>query len=127
MKDISYLKDWINYPIPRPIILECEHSRSGMSLAVYDREQKILTIGGCGFDRIGCAIARVLETVWGEELNASNVDGMYGAKRYNGKINLEGMTGYSCMQAIGAEIGLQIGVYDSHHGTIICITKKAAV
>lgn len=125
MKDFTYFKNWINYPVPRPIILECERSRSGMSMAVWDRDQKIFTIGGCGFDRVGCAIARILEHCWQAELDASDVEGMYGARRHNGKVSLEGMTGYSCMAEIGAKIGLKIGVYDSHHGTIIYITRLA--
>ena len=124
MKDFTYLKNWITYSNPRPIILECEPSRSGMSLAVWDRDRKIFTIGGCGFDRIGCAIARVLEHCWQAELDACpEVPAKYGARVHDGRVNLEGACGYSCMQEIGALIGLKIGVYDSHHGTVIHITK----
>lgn len=123
MKDFTYLKNWIDYGCPRPIILECERSKSGMSMSVYDREKKIFSIGGCGFDRLGCAIARVLEHCWQAELDASDADGMYGARRYNGHLQLEGMTGWQCMTEIGAKIGLKIAVYDSRHGSIIHITR----
>ena len=124
-KDLSYLKAWPEMPYPRPIILECERSKSGMSMSVYDRDEKIITIGGCGFDRIGCAIARLLESVWGEELqaNSDKLGGMYGARIVEGNVSLEGMTGYNCMIDIGKVIGLDIRVFDSRHGSIIHITK----
>ncbi len=123
MVDFSYLKNWIDFPVPRPIILECERSKSGMSMSVYDREKKIFTLGGCGFDRIGCAIARVLETCWQAELDGVDDTGLYGARRYNGHVHLEGATGYECMAQIGRLIGLNIRVFDSRHGSIIHITR----
>lgn len=124
MIDFSYLKNWISHECPRPIILECERSKSGMSMAVWDRDRKIFTVGGCGFDRVGVAIARVLEHCWQAEMDsAHNVCELYGARWFNGRVNLEGATGSETMAEIGRAIGLNIRTFDSHHGTIIHITR----
>ena len=121
-----YLKDWINHPDPRPIILECVSSRSGMSMSVYDRDRKVFSIGGSRFDRIGCAIAEFLENVYRAELDANQtaITGKYGAKLLqNGHVILEGMSGESSMRDIGKAIGLKIRVYDAHSSTMIHITR----
>lgn len=124
MQDFVYLKNWINFQEPRPIILECEPSKSGMSLSIWDRDRKIFTIGGCGFDRVGCAIATVLTHCWQTELDTSDATSLYGARRKDdGRVSLDGACGAGCMQAIGKMIGLNIHTYDSHHGVIIHIAK----
>ena len=123
MFDFSYLKNWIDYECPRPIILECERSKSGMSMAVWDRDRKIFTVGGYGDDRVGVAIARVLEHCWQAELDGSNVSQLYGARRVDGRVSLEGAAGSESMAEIGRAIGLNIRTFDSHHGTIIHITR----
>jgi hypothetical protein len=134
----AYLKDWIAFPDPRPIILECIPSRTGMSLQVYDREKRIFAIGGCGFDRIGCAIAQILENLWQNELRAffsdpdikieingrfAHFPDFYGVCRGEGDIYLQGMSGEQSMKSIGSAIGLRIRTYDSKSGTLIHITK----
>jgi len=76
-KDFSYLHHWVmGWPgedasrhEPRAVILECIPSRSGMSLTVYDRGERIYAINGCGFDRLGCALAEFLEACFQPELN----------------------------------------------------------
>lgn len=67
-KDFSFLRDWLNEPDPRPIILECIPSRSGLSMGVYDRGERIFAVQGCGFDRLGCALAEFLELLFQPEL-----------------------------------------------------------
>ena len=76
LKDFTYLRSWITgegyHPSfqPRPVILECIRSRSGMSMTVYDRGERLFTINGCGFDRLGCALAEFLEACFMPELEA---------------------------------------------------------
>lgn len=72
--DFSYLRHWITgegYPKdcpPRPVILECIVSRSGMSMGVYDRGERLYSINGYGFDRIGTALGEFLERLFQPEL-----------------------------------------------------------
>jgi hypothetical protein len=124
IKDFSYLKDWIKGNYHRPIILECLSSKSGMSMAVWERDRKVMTVQGCGFDRIGSAIGDFLETLYQTELmeNREVVTALYGAKCYNGKVILEGMCGESSMREIGKVLGLSIRVMDGHSSTLIHIT-----
>lgn len=73
-KDFSHLRHWItgegypkDCPSP-PVILECVPSRSGLSMTVYDRGERIFMVQGCGFDRIGAALGEFLERLFQPEL-----------------------------------------------------------
>lgn len=71
-KDFSHLRVWLTgegYGAePGMVILECVPSRSGMSMTVYDRGERLYSINGYGFDRIGTALGIFLESQFQPEL-----------------------------------------------------------
>lgn len=156
MKDFTYLRHWLTGEgygqgfEPRPVILECIPSRSGMSLQVYDRGERLFSINGCGFDRLGSALAEFLERLFQAELEAlalsrldintrpekpfgwMDIPGFYGTRFNfhgqklgfgNGLVALEGSAGFEPMAQIAESIGLRVHRSESKSGTLIIIEK----
>ena len=133
-KDFSYLRHWItgegygpDTP-SRPVILECIPSRSGMSMGVYDRGERIFTVNGYGFDRLGCALAEFLEACFQSDLLEMRSHPARSATFRKGevkptRIHLEGMAGFSSMSEIAQAIGLKVHQSESKAGTLIIIEK----
>lgn len=141
-KDFSYLRHWITgegYPKdcpPRPVILECIPSRSGMSMAVYDRGERIFTVNGCGFDRIGTALGMFLEAQFQPELKLAFPKGEpYGCTsafdtsipgcfvNADGSMWIDGGYGFSSMQGVAEAINLKVTRSESKAGTLLVIEK----
>lgn len=132
--DFSYFKDWI-IAGHRPAILECIPSRSGLSLQVYDRGKRIMTVNGYGFDRIGTALGKFLETLFQKELLtwACSLDETkhahvlpHGAflSPVSGRVYLEGASSVESMSKVAEAIGLKVQLSESKAGTLILISKK---
>ena len=132
----SYLRDWLDNGYS--VNLECQSSRSGMSMSVYCRDERVFTVQGCGFDRIGTAIGYFLEPLFQAELRATmeaDPDRPYAAKDYfgcklygatlcrDGSISLEGGCGVSSMQAIAKAIGLEVTTENLRNSTLVTISK----
>lgn len=133
----DYLRNWID--TGSAVNLECIASRSGMSMAVYCRDERIFTVQGCGFDRIGTAIGYFLEPLFQPELQATMeadpareyaCKGWFGCKLYgacirpDGSISLDGGCGERSMQAIAEAIGLKVETSSLRNSTLITIEKK---
>ena len=133
----NYLRNWID--TGSTVHLECIASRSGMSMSVYCRDERIFTVQGCGFDRIGTAIGYFLEPLFQAELKATMeadparpyaAKGYFGCKLYgailcpDGSIRLEGGCGERSMQAIAEAIGLEVTTETMRNSTLISISKK---
>lgn len=136
-RKFSYLRNWID--TGSTVNLECTASRSGMSMSVRCRGEHVLTVGGCGFDRIGTAIGMFLETLYQPELRAAMeadparqyaAKGYVGCKLYgatvcpDGSISLDGGCGERSMQAIAEAIGLEVTTETLHNSTLISISQK---
>lgn len=151
-KEFSHLRHWLtgedylkDCP-PRPVILECIPSRSGMSTTVYDRGERIFAVNGCGFDQIGTALATFLESQFQPELckfavqqfrdkkadfpnhsdwvTLKNFPG-FGYHAYGAElVHLDGATGFSSMQQVAEAIGLSVQLSETKGGTLIIIQKK---
>lgn len=133
-KDFSYLRHWItgegygpDTP-SRPVILECIPSRSGMSMAVYDRGKRIFTVNGCGFDRVGTALGEFLEACSQPELRGAWSSALVKMGAYSGHGNddtvyLDGASGFESMSAIAQAIGLKVHQSESKAGTLLIIEK----
>lgn len=151
-----YLRQWLTREgysqdsEPRDVILECIRSRSGMSMTVYDRGERIFTVNGCGFDRLGTAAAIFLETLFQPELSAlaeriltresqekhgralvnpllERRKDFYGMRFKDEKlpeVSLAGACGLESMQAIAQAIGLRLEQSESKVGALL-IFKKA--
>jgi hypothetical protein len=145
-KDFTFLRHWITgegyhaSTEPRPAILECIPSRSCMSMTVYDRGERIYTINGYGFDRLGCALAEFLEACFMLELKQlclmadapkepgsdwEYTPGFSGLRyhRFKRLVQLEGATGFESMREIANAIGLKVRQSQSKAGTLIIIEK----
>ena len=133
-KDFSHLRAWITgegYPKDspsRPVILECVPSRSGASMTVYDRGERIFTVNGCGFDRIGAALGEFLERLFQPELIAMSSHPARFATFRKGqvepsRIHLEGACGFEAMRSIAEAIALKVTRSESKAGTLIVIEK----
>lgn len=136
-KNYTYLRHWITGEDygpsfqPRPVILECLRSRSGMSMGVYDRGKRIFSVNGCGFDRIGTALGGVLEACFQDELAGftENEEGLGGAYSLGvfgapGKpVRLDGAYGFESMRKVAAAIGLEVTQSESKAGTLLIIQK----
>lgn len=149
--DFSHLRHWLtgegygpNY-IPRPVILECIPSRSGMSMGVHDRGERIFTVNGCGFDRIGTALATFLESHFQPELGNvarklrpipndpettphwmkwSRSKEFFGFEWDRSfAVHLEGATGFESMQSVAEALNLKVTRSESKAGTLIIIEK----
>lgn len=133
----DYLRNWID--TGSAVNLECIASRSGMSMAVHCRDERLFTVQGCGFDRIGTAIGDFLEPLFQAELKATMeadpareyaCKGWFGCKLYgatfgpDGSISLEGGCGVHSMQAIAEAIGLEVTTDSLRNSTLISISKK---
>lgn len=130
MTDFTYLKNWLEGPNPRPVVLECQVSRSGLSMSVYDREKLLYRINGCGFDRLGCALAEFLEALYQPELvslrdfdDEMQLKPLPGFHRGPGRIHLEGARGFESMSAIAEAIGLTVQVHETRSSTLLIIQK----
>lgn len=133
--DFLYLRHWItgegygpDCPA-RPVILECIRSRSGMSMGVYDRGERIFTVNGCGFDRIGTALGDFLETCFQPELFAAPSHPARKVKFHPQhiapvRVSLEGATGVNSIIEVANAIGLSVSLSESKAGTLIIISKK---
>ena len=124
MTDFFYLKDWLDRG-NRPVILECVPSRSGMSLSVYDREKLLYRINGCGFDRLGCALAEFLERLYQPELWEWLTTAPLNTVQGWGKdhVILVGEAGIESMRSIADAIGLHVQVHETRNATILIIQK----
>lgn len=135
-KDFLHLHHWLmGWPgqdaarhEPRAVILECIVSRSGMSMAVYDRGERLYAINGYGFDRLGCALAEFLERCFQPELcRAFNANGILASRYRSGTVDehvfLDGACGFSSMAEIAQAIGLKVHQSESKAGTLIIIEK----
>lgn len=139
-KDFAFLKTWLDHPNPRPVVLECIPSRSGLSMAVYDRGERIFTVNGYGFDRLGCALAEFLERCFTPELAKLGAGGFSGTHHNAGasftaldmaapwepaniRVSLNGCCGFSSMSEIAKAIGLKVHQSESKAGTLIIIEK----
>lgn len=133
----DYLRNWLDNGYT--VHLECTASRSGMSMAVYCRDERIFTVQGCGFDRIGTAIGDFLEPLFQAELKATMeadpnrpyaAKGYFGCKLYgailcpDGSVRLEGGCGERSMQAIAGAIGLDVETSSLRNSTLISISKE---
>lgn len=144
-----YLRQWLTGDgygkgfEPRPVILECIRSRSGMSMQVYDRGERIFTVNGCGFDRIGSALGRFLEELFQPELSElartcrpqdsdipdharrwTYTKDFYGLSwNLDFKVSLQGASGVESMIEIAKAIGLKVHLSESKAGTLIVIEK----
>ena len=92
------------------------------STTVFDsRQNKLLRVGGCGFDRRGTALGQFIELTFNDEIqklakkvtfgrgkNKRVSRDFYGMNIYQGKISLDGACGFDCMQKILAAIGFEI-------------------
>lgn len=127
-KDFSFLRDWLNEPDPRPIILECVPSRSGLSMTVYDRGERIFTVQGCGFYRIGAALAEFLERLFQPELReldeVTELGTRAGFRAYASHVSLDGACGIESMIRVADAIGLTVHLSETKAGTLIIIQKK---
>lgn len=147
MADFTYLKNWLDRPNPRPVVLECQASRSGMSMSVYDREKLLYRINGCGFDRIGTTLDRFLMNCFYPELLAfarkaqrhynAGSGGFYLLKDFYGLyyrpstdghsregVLLDGACGLESMSAIADAVGLSVQVHEARSSTLLIIQKK---
>lgn len=129
-----------------PIILECIRSRSSLSMTVYDRGERLFTVQGCGFDRIGSALDRFLMANFYPELlafarmakrhhNAGaggfySLDGFYGfyyhpsTDGHGGEgTDLDGACGFEAMQSVAQAINLKVTRSESKAGTLIVIER----
>lgn len=128
-KDFSYLRNWITgegYPKDcpsRPVILECIPSRSGMSMTVYDRGERLYTINGCnGTDRPGRALAKFLEACFQPEL--AEHQSIIPARNFCGdSLYLDGERGVEALSQVASIIGLKVHQSESKAGTLIIIEK----
>lgn len=133
----DYLKNWIE--TGSTVVLECNYSRSGMSMSVWSRDRKIFTVQGCGFDRVGTAIGDFLEPLYQEELKATIKPdparpycsaGWFGGHLYgsvvrpDSSISLDGGCGQRSMEIIADAIGLQVSTESTRNSTLILIEKK---
>lgn len=136
MTDFSHLKTWLNNG-HRPVILECVVSRSGLSLSVYDREKLLYRINGCGFDRLGCALAEFLEALYQPELTLAMMQGPVGygchfKTHSKGKslaeepasVSLDGYCGIESMSEIARAVGLTVQVHETRSSTLLIIQKE---
>lgn len=145
-KDFSHLRHWItgegyapNCP-SRPVILECIPSRSGMSMTVYDRGERLYAINGYGFDRLGCALAEFLCSQFTTELKELAAQGYESTHHVAGsafqsvnmaepwaepdwRVTLEGACGFEAMRSIAEAIHLKVTRSESKAGTLIIIEK----
>ena len=135
-KDFLYLRRWLtgegySADCPsRPVILECIPSRSGMSMSVYDRGERIFTVNGCGFDRIGTALGEFLEACFQPELIAApwhpaRRPKFHPEHKAPVHVYLDGATGFESMAEIAQAIGLKVYRSESKAGTLIIIEKGA--
>lgn len=131
-----YLRHWLTggsfdpERFRRPVILECIPSRSSMSMGVYDRGERIFTVNGCGFDRIGAALGEFLEACFQPELDSAWCSALvrHGAHRAASDpfVHLDGASGFESMAQIADAIGLKVCRTESKAGTLIIIQKKGA-
>lgn len=153
-KDFSYLRHWITgegYPADcpsRPVILECIPSRSGASMTVYDRGERIFTVNGCNFDRIGTTLDRFLMNCFYPELLAfarkaqrhynAGSGGFYLLKDFYGLyyrpstdghsregVLLDGACGLESMSQVAGAIGLSVQVHEARASTLLLIQRRA--
>ena len=146
-KDFSHLRRWITgegYPADcpsRPVILECIPSRSGASMTVYDRGERIFTVNGCGFDRHGVALAIFLESQFRPELLSAARQrfctmpvqewrrvGNFPGFEYNpvkDRFSLTGEAGLTSMSEIASIIHLKVTRSESKAGTLLIIEKRS--
>lgn len=128
-----YLRHWLtgegyspDWP-PRPVVLECIPSRSGVSMTVYDRGERIFTVNGGGFDRIGTALGDFLEACFQPELReldyAIELGSLPGFRAYASHVSIDGGTGFESMAALAQSIGLSVTRSESKAGTLIIIQK----
>lgn len=135
VKNFDYLRAWLTGEgygpsyIPRPVILECIHSRSGLSMAVYDRGERIFTVNGCGFDRIGAALAEFLERLYQPELReldeVTELGTRPGFRAYASHVSLDGACGVESMIKVADAIGLKVHQSESKAGTLLVIEKRS--
>lgn len=129
-KNFLYLRQWLTGETyspacpPRPVILECIPSRSGLSMSVYDREELLYRINGTnGTDRYGRALARFLETAFESEL--SEAQNRIPARAFCGdSLYLDGERGVPVMAQVAEAIGLSVQVHETRSSTLLIIQKK---
>lgn len=138
-KDFSYLRTWLQNG-HRPVLLECVPSRSSLSMTVYDRGERLFTVQGYGYDRIGTALAHFLAQQFYPELLAfartakrqfyslEGFSGFYYRPSPDGHggegVSLDGACGFSSMQSVADAIGLSAQLSETKAGTLIIIQKK---
>jgi len=106
-----------------------------MSMTVYDRGERLYSIGGYGFDRLGCALSGFLEACFQPELlsldskihsgEAPKPCGFLGASLRSDKesVELDGACGSEAMIRVADAIGLKVHQSESKAGTLIIIEK----
>lgn len=133
-KDFSYLRHWItgegygpDTP-SRPVILECIPSRSGMSMAVYDRGERIFTVPSpaCG-GGVHKALDRFLEACFVSELSAIHPTWPPSSKERGydlyGRGPKVGSEDFESAAKVAEAIHLKVTRSESKAGTLIIIQK----
>lgn len=124
--DFSHLRAWLT-TTNRPVVLECIVSRSGLSMTVYDRGERLYSINGYGFDRIGTALGEFLEVCFQPELSrwmGSASSHSLGARAWERRIYLDGACGIESMIKVADAIGLSAQLSETKAGTLIIIQPR---
>lgn len=139
MADFTFLRHWImgspgqdaSRHEPRPVILECIPSRSGMSLTVYDRDNAIFRVPGAAFGGgLNAALDHFLESCFVPELSTINTAWPEWARERGYDLYGRGpKVGSDCIETsikIADAIGLSVQVHETRTSTLLIITKKGA-
>ncbi|AUR84163.1 hypothetical protein NVP1049O_54 [Vibrio phage 1.049.O._10N.286.54.B5] len=98
----------------------------GSTTVFNSNDNKLLRVGGCGFDRRGAALGQLITLLFKPELDKlakKVVSGrgdrkvtprlFYGLSVYKGRVSVDGACGFDCMQQILAAIGFEINLVHS--------------
>lgn len=133
-KDFSHLRVWLTgegYPKDcpsRPVILECIPSRSGLSMGVYDRGERIFIVPSavCG-GGLGLALSRFLCAQFQPELMAwigTASKCVNAGHQWEGRFVFEYGLDFENVVAVAEAIHLKVTRSESKAGTLIVISKK---
>lgn len=129
MIDFSFLKNWLDDG-RRPVVLECQVSRSGMSMSVYDREKLLYRVPS---PACGGGIQKALE-VFLASLFQPDLMTLIGAAtrlvpvghQWEGRFVFERYCDLDATLWAADAIGLTVQVHETRSATLLIIQKKGS-
>jgi hypothetical protein len=103
--------------------LQCVASRSGMSMSVYHEVERVMTVRGCGIDRLSVTIGRILEECYQPELQHDK--DFRGFPVVNGRVVVDGNLGRQQMRLVAAALGLTLDFSLLRDNAVLITLRKA--